>query len=111
MKLRLFSYILYALTCYVSFGQNKIDLKAVFDIDNKQIKISQTIQYQNTTQDVLQTIYLNDWNNSYSTKKTPLAVRMADEYRNDFHLAKSTERGFSVITSIKQNGKDLVFNN
>ena len=110
MKLRLFSYILYALTSYASFGQNKIDLKAVFDINNKQIKISQTIQYQNTTQDVLQTIYLNDWNNSYSTKKTPLAVRMADEYKNDFHLAKSTERGYSVITTIKQNGEELVFN-
>lgn len=109
MKLRLFSCVFYAFTCYISFGQNKIDLKAIFDIEKNQIKISQTIQYQNTTQDELQTIYLNDWNNSYSTKKTPLALRIADEYKNDFHLAKSSERGYSVITSIKQNGKDLVF--
>jgi len=92
-----------------SFGQNKIDLKATFDIDNKQITISQTIQYQNTTNSELQTIYLNDWNNSYSTKKTPLAIRIADEYKNDFHLAKNDDRGYSVITSIKQDGEDLVF--
>ncbi|MFD0988555.1 metalloprotease [Mariniflexile jejuense] len=84
-------------------------MKAIFDIENKQIRISQTIQYQNTTQDELQTIYLNDWNNSYSTKKTPLATRIADEYKNDFHLAKSKDRGFSVITSIKQNGESLEF--
>ena len=109
MKLRLFSCVLYVLTCYGSFGQNRIDLKADFDIENKQITISQTIEYQNTTQDTLKTIYLNDWNNSYSTKKTPLAIRIADEYKNDFHLAKNSERGYSVITSIKQNGELLQF--
>ena len=109
MNIRFLSCVLSLCFCYAGFGQNKIDLKAVFDIENKQIKISQTIQYQNTSQDELQTIYLNDWNNSYSTKKTPLAIRIADEYKNEFHLAKSHERGFSVITAIKQNGKALVF--
>ena len=109
MNIRFLSCVLSLCFCYAGFGQNKIDLKAVFDIENKQIKISQTIQYQNTSQDELQTIYLNDWNNSYSTKKTPLAIRIADEYKNEFHLAKSHERGFSVITAIKQNGEALVF--
>lgn len=69
MNIRFLSCVLSLCFCYAGFGQNKIDLKAVFDIENKQIKISQTIQYQNTSQDELQTIYLNDWNNSYSTKK------------------------------------------
>ena len=67
--MRLFCYFILVLTSINSFGQNKIDLKAVFDIENKQIKISQTIQYQNTSKDELQTIYLNDWGNSFSTKK------------------------------------------
>ena len=88
-------------------GQNSIDLRAVFNIENKQIGISQTIEYKNTSNEVLETIYLNDWNNSYSTKKTPLAIRIADEYKNDFHLAKNEERGYSVITSIKQDQKEL----
>ncbi|WNH12421.1 metalloprotease [Thalassobellus suaedae] len=79
-------------------------------MESKQIKISQTIQYQNTSNNVLDTIYLNDWNNSYSTKKTPLALRIADEYNNDFHLAKNEDRGFSVITSIKQDNEYLEFN-
>ncbi|SFZ91991.1 hypothetical protein SAMN05428642_102469 [Flaviramulus basaltis] len=109
MKFRLLSSVLFALICFKNFSQNKIDLKGVFDIENKQIKISQTIEYQNTSQDELKTIYLNDWANSFSTKKTPLAIRIADEYINDFHLAKSEDRGFSVITSIKQNNEDLVF--
>ncbi|GAA4809043.1 metalloprotease [Litoribaculum gwangyangense] len=107
--MRFLSFILFSLISLKSFGQNKIDLKAVFDIEEKQIKISQTIQYQNISQNVLDTIYLSDWANSYATKKTPLAIRIADEYINDFHLAKNEDRGFSVITSIKQNNKDVTF--
>ncbi|WP_298553816.1 metalloprotease [uncultured Algibacter sp.] len=107
MKIHFFSCIVLLFVSLTSFGQNKIDVKAIFDIENKQIKISQSIQYQNSTDDELQSIYLNDWNNSYATKKTPLAIRIADEYNNNFHLAKNEERGYSVITSIKQNGKNL----
>ncbi|MFL1012739.1 gluzincin family metallopeptidase [Flavisericum labens] len=110
LKIRFFSFIILLLIPLVHFSQNKIDIKAVFDIENKQIKISQTIEYFNSTNDELSTVYLNDWSNSYSTKKTPLAIRMADEYKNDFHLAKNEDRGFSVIASIKQNGEDLKFN-
>ena len=68
----------------------------------KEIKISQFITYQNTTQDELKTIYLNNWGNAYATKKTPLAIRIADEFNNDFHLAKNQDRGYSVVTSIQQ---------
>ena len=109
LRFLLLKFVVFSCLCFSSFGQNKIDLKAVFDVDNKQIKISQTIQYQNTSNDELSTIYLNDWSNSYATKKTQLAIRMADEYKNDFHLAKNEDRGFSVIASIKQNGESLHF--
>ena len=109
MRIRFLYCLIFFAICFSTFGQNKIDLKAAFDIENREIKISQTIQFQNTTDAVLHTIYLNDWNNSYSTKKTPLAIRIADEYKNDFHLAKNEDRGYSVIASIKQNGENLVF--
>jgi len=74
-----------------------------------QIVISQTITYQNTSQDTLHSIYLHNWMQSYSHKKTPLAKRLADEYINDFHLAKDKHRGYSHISSIKQNNQDVVF--
>lgn len=93
----------------ISFGQNKIDLKAYFNINNRSIKISQNITYYNQTQDTLKTVYLNDWNHSYSNKKTALATRLADEYINKFHLAKDEDRGFTQITTIKQNQKDVVY--
>ena len=110
MKSRLIvNYLLLFLLSTVAFGQNKIDLEAYFDVDVREIKISQTIQYYNDSNDALSTIYLNDWNNSYATKNTPLAKRLADEYNNKFHLAKNEDRGYSVITSLKQNEQNLKF--
>ncbi|MDW5288171.1 metalloprotease [Formosa sp. PL04] len=76
----------------------------------KQIHISQTIQYKNTTQDTLHAIYLNDWANSYSTKTTPLAKRFTQEYKTNFHFAKNHDRGFTAVTSVTQNNHDLEFN-
>ncbi len=110
MKLRLFFCFIFVFSSISNFSQNKIDLKADFDIENRKITISQTIQYKNTSKDELKSIYLNDWNNSYSTKKTPLATRFAEEYNNKFHLAKNEDRGYSVITSIKQDNENLIFN-
>lgn len=109
MKLQFLFFYVFFLVCFAGFSQNKIDLKAQFDIENKSIKIVQSISYKNTSKDSLKTIYLNDWANSYSTKKTALATRIADEYKNDFHLAKNEDRGFTVVTSIKQNDSVLKF--
>lgn len=109
MKLRLLICNIFFVIYFTSYSQNRIDLKANFDIEKKLIKISQTIQYQNTSNDELKVIYLNNWANSYATKKTPLAIRIADEFNNNFHLAKNEDRGYSVITSIKQDHTDLVF--
>lgn len=99
--------ILFILIPIQAFSQNKIDLKAFFDVDHKQISISQTIQFKNNTQTVLDTIFLSNWANSYATKKTPLAERIQEEYINDFHLAKNKDRGYSVVTSITQNNQGL----
>lgn len=101
MKYR-YIYIVLILLFYInSFGQNKIDLNAFLDIENKQIRISQTIEYFNNTEDTLKTIYLNDWSNSYSTKSTPLAKRFSEEFSSKFHFARNEQRGFTVVTSLK----------
>ena len=105
MRLRLFL-IAFAFIQGSVFGQNRIDLKAVFNIPNKTISIKQEITYKNVTNDTLKVIYLNDWSNSYSTKSTPLAKRFAEEYDSKFHFAKSKDRGYTNITSIKDHLKN-----
>ncbi len=94
----------------VLFGQNQISIDAKFDVANKVIQIQERIKYQNTSNDTLKTIYLNDWNNAYSSKTTPLAIRFAEEFSTKFHFAKSEERGYTVITSMVDSQSDsLVF--
>lgn len=87
-----------------------MSLKAKFNVPEKTINIYQEIIYQNTTQDTLQRIYLNNWNNAYSTKNTPLAKRFEQEYSTKFHLANSEQRGYTVVTNIKDhNNAELIY--
>lgn len=94
----------------MAIGQNKIDIDAIVDVETKTISISQTISYKNESNTTINDIYLNDWNNSYSTKSTPLAKRFEEEFSTKFHLAKSEQRGFTLVTSITDSGKNLNFN-
>jgi hypothetical protein len=89
--------------CFSATGQNKLDVTATFDIENKSINIEQTIEYFNASNVALDTIYLTDWSHSYSAKNTPLAERFAEEFKNTFHFAKEEDRGFTLINSIKEN--------
>lgn len=82
-------------------SQNEINIDAVVNVETKTISISQGIIYKNESETTLNAIYLNDWNNSYSTKSTPLAKRFEEEFSTKFHLAKSKQRGFTLVASIK----------
>ncbi|MCB0383623.1 MAG: metalloprotease, partial [Psychroserpens sp.] len=109
--LKSFFFILFNL-CFsvISLGQNAIDLNADIDIENKTIHIQQKIIFHNPSNDTLKVIYLNDWNNAYSTKKTPLAKRFEEEFSLKFHLAKSEQRGYTTITNLKNKlGNTLPF--
>ncbi|NNL16921.1 MAG: metalloprotease [Flavobacteriaceae bacterium] len=101
MNCRSLHILLTILVSISSIGQNKIDLRAYFDVENKQIRLTQRIEYENISNDTLKSIYLNDWSNSYSTKSTPLAKRFSEEFSNKFHFAKNEQRGFTVVTSLK----------
>ena len=74
------------------------------DIEKKTLNIYQELTFNNQTNDTLKTIVLNDWNNAYSDKNTPLARRFSDEFVRSFHLAAEKERGKTDnITFIDEN--------
>ncbi|MNJ95179.1 hypothetical protein D3C87_128860 [compost metagenome] len=81
------------------------------DAEKKILKVKQEIVYYNQTADTLKQFVLNDWNNAYSNKTTPLAKRFSDEYVRAFHLAKPEERGNTILYSIiDQNNLTLNWN-
>ena len=71
------AFLYWCVLCTSAIAQNTIGVNARLVPDEDTIEITQSITYQNTTQDTLTTIYLNDWAHSFSSKETPLAVLRA----------------------------------
>ncbi|WP_405576815.1 metalloprotease [Winogradskyella sp. Asnod2-B02-A] len=101
MNKNLITAVLILVFGYTIVAQNAMEINATVNVESKTIIVEQSIVYKNESNTVLKEIYLSDWNNSYSTKSTPLAKRFEEEFSTKFHLAKNEQRGFTVITSIK----------
>lgn len=86
-----------------SYGQHKNEITADLDGVTHKIKIKQKFTYTNHSQTGLKALYFNDWNHSYSSKKTALAKRFGEEFKKSLHLAKEKNRGYTTVSSIVDN--------
>ena len=68
--------------------------------EEKTLLIKQILTYNNTSNDTLKHIILNDWNNAFSSKSSALAKKFSDEFVRAFHLASEKERGFTDIKTV-----------
>ena len=84
-------------------AQNRSTITATLHDEEGIINIQQEINFYNQTGQTLYTLYLSDWNNAYSHKKTALAERFAEEFNRSLHLAKDEQRGYTKIISITDN--------
>ena len=84
-------------------AQHAITINARLIPADGTIEIKQQLQYVNSSQDTLSSIYLTDWAHSFSSKQTPLAQRFAENYDKRFHLAKDENRGRTTMTYISAN--------
>lgn len=82
-------------------AQNTINVNARLIDSLQTLEVDQEINFINTEDRDLVSIYLNDWNNAFSNKSSALAKRFAEDYARRFHFAKDQERGHTTIESIK----------
>ena len=75
-------------------------MEVAVNLELKTLNVKQDLTYFNTSNDTLVSIVLNDWNNAFSDKNTPLARRFSDEFYRGFHLAKEAERGNTTILNL-----------
>lgn len=104
----LFKITLYTLVLLLSveqYAQHHSDIAAELNTEYKTLTIQQEITFFNQSNDTLSSIVLNDWNNAFSTKNTPLAKRFSDEFFRGFHLAREEERGSTKNISILDSNK------
>jgi hypothetical protein len=97
------------LICFTVSAQNNITIDATFNPDKNEISIAQNISIRNTTTKVLDSIYLYDWNNSYSSRHTELAKRFAEEYSSKLHFSKEENRGSTLIQNISSGSEKLIY--
>jgi len=101
---------LYKIICLVlalSFSikltaQHQSKMEVAVNLELKTLNIKQDLTYHNTTNDTLTSIVLNDWNNAFADKNTPLAKRFSDEFYRGFHLAKAADRGKTTIINLTE---------
>ncbi|MFS4469057.1 metalloprotease [Maribacter sp. 2210JD10-5] len=101
-KIALFLLLL-LLTTQATVSQYETKLQVRLNEHTKELDIKQEFVYYNNSNYTLGLIYFNDWANSYSSKKTPLAKRFAQEFKRSLHLAKKSERGYTTIVSVVDN--------
>ncbi|WP_412476545.1 aminopeptidase [Flavobacterium sp. TBRC 19031] len=77
----------------LAWSQHHSKLVAEVNPETKVITVVQELTFNNTTKDTLTNFVLNDWNQAYHDKNTPMAGRFSDEFERSFHLAKEKERG------------------
>ena len=74
-------------------AQHHSKLVVNVDATKKTLNVYQELTFNNQSNDTISNIILNDWNNAYSNKNTPLGQRFSDEFVRIFHLASEKERG------------------
>ncbi|WP_298393322.1 aminopeptidase [Flavobacterium sp.] len=99
---------LFLLFSIFSFSQHHS--KLVVDVDNekKTLSVYQELTYFNQSTEVLNSIILNDWNNAYSDRNSPLGKRFSDEFVRSFHLASDRERGATNTLTIIDETKSIL---
>ena len=82
---------------------NTIKIFSILSTNSEELKIKQKIVYYNTSNGLLNEVYLHNWPNSYKDKNTPLAKRFIENYSKSFHFTNEKNRGYGKIISISAN--------
>jgi hypothetical protein len=81
-------------------------MSVVVDMEDKTLTIDQEITFYNQSNDTLTSIVLNDWNNAFSDKNSPLGKRFSDEFYTKFHMASEKDRGGTDYLVIEDSDKN-----
>jgi hypothetical protein len=103
--------ILCFLCSVISLAQNNsIAIKAIFNPEKDELQIQQEIVFHNQSDSTFTHIYLHNWGNSFSSRKTPLSKRLIKDFKKELYFAKPEEIGFTTIKNLTVDFENVVFN-
>lgn len=98
------------LICSCCYAQHYSKLDAQIDNISHIITVNQKLTYFNQSETTLNAIVLNDWNNAYSAKDSPLGKRFSDEFIRTYLFAPDKDRGKTFDLKISdRDTNELVF--
>ena len=98
--------LLVFLFCSVSmaWSQTKYIFDVALNIEEELLTVSQTIEYTNTSDESLDTLYLYDWANSYQGEPAPLAKHLANEFNRSFYISANSKLGYTQMDTLYTEG-------
>ena len=104
MRISIYIFALCCFTALISNAQrNKVNIDAKLDYQNQELQIQQKIQYFNTSNVQLDTLYFHNWAAAYKNRNTPLAQRLIEDYDKSLYFSKAKLRGGTIIKNISSN--------
>ena len=73
------------------------------------IKVQQQSVIQNSSDSILSIIYLHNWTNSFKNNKTPLSLRLIENFKKQLYFADSLDRGYTTIKNLSVNYETVSF--
>ena len=93
----------------LSFGQLEVsyNITSQLFIEKKVIEIDQEIDLFNNSQGEIDTLYLNDWSNSYSSQDSQLALKFAEKFDRSFYYSSNKKKGNTKVNFISSKNSSL----
>jgi len=104
MIIRRIFYIFFAIFfSSISFATGQINntLDVILNSEEETLVVSQTIEYTNTSNETLSTLFLYDWGNSYQGEPAALAKHLANQFNRSFYLKSNSKLGYTKINILK----------
>jgi len=84
-------YCILLLIATLGWSQTNYTIDVQLDAENESLIVSQTLTFQNPSEQPLSKIYLSDWANSYQGTPSPLANHLANQFNRSFYLGAKNE--------------------
>ncbi len=90
--------------CVPLAAQHRNEMSAFLSETKGTISVNQKWTYFNSADQPLKELFFYDWNHTYSTNKSDLSRRMADEFDRSLHLSRKKDRGYTDLVSVVTSG-------
>ena len=101
------SFYAFLLVVSISWSQTRYTIDVELDVENQSLIVSQTITFQNPSEQSLSKIYLSDWGNSYQGTHSPLANHLANQFNRSFYLKAKSKLGSTSIQELQHAQKEV----